>query len=130
RKWFKEEEDTSTLLNIDEGSRPMGSEMIEEDTTPSREVLEPNVQSKGMLFPENRETGVEEWTFLFEPGVTTSKLNFNENSICVLDDGPEICDMENFDWNKYDMNTYFDLVGYKEDNKNEITVIKLILHRI
>jgi hypothetical protein len=96
----------------------------------SSEPLEINFTETGMIFDENRITGAKEWTFLYEkPGnlILTVKLNFNSNSICVLDAGTQICDMKSFDWSKYDTDTYFDLEGYRQGG--EVTVIKLTLHR-
>lgn len=95
------------------------------------EPLEVNFSTGGMIFDENRKTGVKEWTFLYdEPGrlAIDVKLIFTDQSMCALDGPEKACDMDNFDWTKYAEDTYFDLEGHKEGN--EVTVVKLILNRM
>lgn len=99
--------------------------------TPNQDShLEPNFETGGMLFDENRVTGAKEWTFMYdEPGrmAILIKVKFTETSTCDLGMGVGTCNLGDYNIDDYN-DAYFELSGYREGE--EVTVISLVLHRI
>jgi len=128
-QYFKKNFSPGSIVTQDYSEQDIG--LVANEEQEKLEPLEANFSTGGMVFDENRVTGAKEWIFLYEDQGMLAlliKLVFNESSVCDLDDGEQICDMDSFVWTDYETDTYFDLDGFREGN--EVTVIRLKLHRM